>query len=58
MIEYEQPCGRREITMLAVGVDTVDKIRRRCPAAASDILQCSPKLVLKADTRLVPSEHD
>ena len=44
--------------MLAAGVDTVDKIRRRCPAAASDILQCSPKLVLKAETRLVPSEHD
>ena len=39
VIEHEQPYGRREITLFAVNIDSVDKIPQRCPAAAGDILQ-------------------
>ena len=58
IIEYEQSNSRREVAVLAFGIDRGDQISQRHLAARSYILQSSPERVLKADTRLVAPDHD
>jgi hypothetical protein len=58
VIEHEQPYGRRQVAVLAVGVDSGDEIRQGDVPSARDILEALPERVLKADAGLVAGDDD
>ena len=58
MIENEKPDRRRQIPMLALGVDARHQIGERQIPLISNFFQTSPKGVFKADAGLVSRNDD
>jgi hypothetical protein len=57
VLEHEQPNRRRQIAMLALGVDGTHELRQVDMAIVRDPSECVPKDVFKADTGLVTAHH-
>ena len=58
MIEHEQPDGRREITLLPIGVDRGDQIGQGHIAVVGDFLEALPERIFETDARLVAPDND
>ena len=58
VIEHEQPDRRRQIAVMAFGVDAGDQIGQGHIAIVGDVLQALPERILKTDAGLVVGDHD
>jgi hypothetical protein len=58
MIENGNPNGGREIAVLPHSIKPSDEVRYSHLATARDLLEARPKVVLKADARLVTVYDD
>jgi hypothetical protein len=58
MIEYEKPNGRREVSMLPMGIDVGNQRGKRHVLSFADLLEAEPKSILEADARLMADNND
>src|SRR5262249_44573555 len=58
MIEHEEADRRRQIALVARGVDSGDELRKRSVADRGYLLQRIPERVLEADAGLVTGNDD
>ena len=58
VIEHEQPNGRGQIAVLALGINRADEVRQGHAPVDGDLLQSPPERLLKTDTGLVSGNDD
>ena len=56
--KHKDANGRRQVTLLPLGIDRLDKIRRTHVAPGGDLFQPLPECIFEADARLVASDDD
>ena len=57
-VEHEETNGRRQVAVLPLGIDRLDKIRHTYVAPGGDLFQPLPECLFEADARLVASDDD
>lgn len=58
VVENEQADGRRQVTVMAAGIDRGDKFRQGQVARDSDFFQPLPERILKTDACFMPGNDD
>ena len=57
-VEYEEPDGRRQIALLALGIDRGDQFRQGSVSPASDFFEPLPECIFETNARFVASDYD
>ena len=56
--KHKDANGRRQVTLLPLGIDRLDKIRHTHVALGGDLFQPLPEFIFEADARLVAGDDD